>query len=158
MKLKSAILAQLNAPGFLGTGATLAADFNLSVQLLMGIALLLGMILARHRHYRAHAICQGSVVLLNLVMIGSIMLPPFARYIVPGLPQQLSQLYYFFPTLHAIVGTTAQLLGLYILIRTTTCWLPQKLCFRNYKLWMRTELALWWIVILLGITTYYIWL
>src|SRR5215467_2534730 len=83
MKLKSEILAQLNSPGFLGTGATLAADFNLIVQLLMGVALLLGMILARRRHYRAHAICQGSVVLLNLVMIASIMLPPFVRYIVP---------------------------------------------------------------------------
>lgn len=158
MKLKSEILDQLNAPGFLGTGATFAADFNLIVQLFMGVALLLGMILARRRHYRAHAICQASVVLVNLVMIASIMLPPFARYIVPGLPHQLSESYYFFPTLHAIVGTTAQLLGLYILIRATTRWLPQKLCFRNYKLWMRTELALWWIVILLGITTYYIWL
>ena len=156
--MKAEILDHLNARGFLGTGATFAADFNLIVQLLMGVALLLGMMLARHRHYRAHAICQGSVVLLNLVMIASIMLPPFARYIVPGLPQQLSQPYYFFPTLHAIVGTTAQLLGLYILTRATTRWLPQKLCFRNYKLWMRTELALWWIVILLGITTYYIWL
>ncbi len=158
MKLKSEILAQLNAAGFLGTGATLAADFNLIVQLLMGVALLVGMILARRRHYRAHAICQGSVVLLNLVMIASIMLPPFVRYIVPGLAHQLSQPYYFFPTLHAIMGATAQLLGLYILIRATTHWLPQKLCFRNYKLWMRTELALWWIVILLGIATYYVWL
>ena len=52
MKLKSEILAQLNAAGFLGTGATFAADFNLIVQLLMGVALLLGMILARRRHYR----------------------------------------------------------------------------------------------------------
>ena len=158
MKLESEILSQLNARGFLGTHATFAADFNLIVQLLMGVVLLLGMILARRRRYRAHAICQGSVVLLNLVMIALIMLPPFARYIVPGIPQQLSQPYYFLPTLHAIVGTTTQLLGLYILIRATTHWLPQKLCFRNYKLWMRTELALWWIVIFLGITTYYNWL
>src|SRR5262244_1126545 len=97
MKLKSEILAQLNAPGFLGTGATLAADFNLIIQLLMGVALLLGMILARRRHYRAHAICQGSVVLLNLVMIASIMLPPFVRYIVPGLAHQLSQPLLLFP-------------------------------------------------------------
>src|SRR5262249_16577939 len=27
----------------------------------------------------------------------------------------------------------------------------------RYKPWMRTELALWWIVILIGISTYYVW-
>jgi hypothetical protein len=53
--------------GFLGTGAKLAADVNITIQLLMGIALLMGMMLARWRHYRAHGICQGIVILLNLV-------------------------------------------------------------------------------------------
>ncbi len=124
----------------------------------MGFALLLGMILARRRLYRAHAVCQGSVVLLNLVMIAAIMLPPFARDIAPGLPQRLGQSYYFFPTLHAVLGSVTQLLGLYILIRAGTNWLPKALCFENYKLWMRTALTLWWIVIFLGLATYYVWL
>ena len=148
----------MDAAGFLGTGARFGADLNLVVQLLMGFALLLGMMLARHRLYRAHAICQGSVMLLNLVMIALIMVPSFASDIAPGLPQRLSQPYYLFPTLHAILGSGAQLLGLYILIRAGTNWLPESLCFQNYKLWMRTTLALWWSVVLLGIATYYVWL
>ena len=148
----------MDAAGFLGTGARFGADLNLVVQLLMGFALLLGMMLARRRLYRAHAICQGSVMLLNLVMIALIMLPPFASDIAPGLPQRLSQSYYFFPTLHAILGSAAQLLGLYILIRAGTNWLPEALCFQNYKLWMRTELALWWAVVIFGIATYFAWL
>ena len=148
----------MGAAGFLGTGTRLVADVTLIVQLLMGLALFLGMFLARRRLYRAHAICQGSVVLLNLVMIALIMLPPFARDIAPGLPQRLGQSYYFFPTLHAVLGSVAQLLALYILIRAGTNWLPEALCFQNYKLWMRTALALWWIVILFGIATYYVWL
>ena len=148
----------MNAAGFLGTGARLAADINLIVQLLMGLALLFGMVLARRGLYRAHAICQGSVVLLNLILIALIMLPPFASDIVPGLPQRLSQSYYFFPTLHAILGSAAQLLGLYIILRAGTNLLPEALRFQNYRLWMRTELALWWIVIILGIGTYYVWL
>lgn len=144
--------------GFLGTGAALKADINLVIQLLMGLALLLGMILARRRHYRAHAICQGSVMLLNLVMIALIMLPSFRLGVLPGLPAELDKPFYFVATLHAALGSVAELLGLYIVLRAGTNWLPRALRFENYKLWMRTELALWWTVILLGVATYYVWL
>lgn len=148
----------MDAAGFLGAGARLGSDVNLVVQILMGFALVLGMILARRGLYRAHAVCQTSVVLLNLLLIALIMLPPFARDIVPGLPRRLDQAYYLLPTLHALLGTIAQLLGLYIVIRAGTNLLPERLCFRNYKLWMRTTLVLWWSVIVLGIVTYYVWL
>jgi uncharacterized membrane protein YozB (DUF420 family) len=148
----------MDAAGFLGTGATFGSDVNLVVQLLMGLILILGMILARRGLYRAHALCQGSVVLLNLVLIALIMLPPFARDVVPALPRRLNQAYYLLPTLHALLGTVAQLLGLYIVIRAGTNWLPERLRFQNYKLWMRTTLVLWWSVIILGIATYWAWL
>ncbi len=148
----------MDAAGFLGTGARLGSDVNLVVQLLMGFALVLGMILARRGLFRAHALCQTSVVLLNLLLIASIMLPPFASDIVPGLPRRLDQAYYLLPTLHALLGTIAQLLGLYIVIRAGTNWLPEKLRFQNYKAWMRTTLVLWWSVIVLGIATYWAWL
>lgn len=144
--------------GFLGTGAALKADINLVIQLLMGIALLLGMGLARRGHYRAHAICQGSVMLFNLVMITLIMLPSFRLGVLPGLPGELGKPYYSVATLHASLGAIAQLLGLYIVLRAGTRLLPQFLRFQNYKLWMRTELVLWWTVILFGVATYYVWL
>jgi uncharacterized membrane protein YozB (DUF420 family) len=57
-----------------------------------------------------------------------------------------------------LLGTIAQLLGLYIVIRAGTNWLPKRLRFKNYKLWMRTTLVLWWSVIILGIATYWAWL
>ena len=148
----------MDAAGFLGTGATLGSDVNLVVQLLMGFALVLGMILARRGLFRAHAVCQTSVVLLNVVFIASIMLPPFARDVVPALPWRLNQAYYLLPTLHALLGTIAQLLGIYIVIRAGTNWLPEGLRFQNYKAWMRTTLILWWSVIILGIATYWAWL
>ncbi|TAK06485.1 DUF420 domain-containing protein [bacterium] len=144
--------------GFLGTGAPFLSDLNLTIQLLMGVALLIGMVLARRGHYRAHAICQGSVMLLNLVMIALIMLPSFRLGVLPGLPGELGKPYYSVATLHASLGATAQLLGLYILLRAGTNLLPQLLRFQNYQLWMRTELTLWWAVILLGVATYYVWL
>ena len=78
--------------GFLGTGATLAADINITIQLLIGIALLIGMMLARWRNYRAQGICQGIAILLNLVMIALIMLPSFRCGVVPELLGRLANL------------------------------------------------------------------
>lgn len=144
--------------GFLGTGAPLASDLNLVIQLLMGAALLAGMALARRKHYRAHGICQSSVMLLNLVMIAWIMLPSFREGVVPGIPGDLHRPYYLLPTLHAALGSVAQLLGLFIILRAGTSLLPPWLSFDNYKVWMRTELALWWVVILFGVATYWVWL
>lgn len=143
--------------GFLGTNAPLEADINLVIQLFMGIALLVGMMLARRRCYRAHGICQGSVMMLNLVMIALIMFPSFREGVIPELPGRLRNPYYSVSTVHAALGITAQLLGLYIVLRAGTNLLPRALCFQNYKLWMRTELVLWWVVIVFGVATYYLW-
>jgi hypothetical protein len=35
--------------------------------------------------------------------------------------------------------------------------LPEKLRITKYKVWMRTVLALWWVVLLLGMATYARW-
>jgi len=43
--------------GFLGTGATFRADLNLLVEIAMGAALLLGMVLARKQKFDAHKRC-----------------------------------------------------------------------------------------------------
>jgi len=48
---------------------------NLAVELLMGLALLIGMMLARRKKFRAHGICQAAVVLLNLIPIASFIAP-----------------------------------------------------------------------------------
>jgi uncharacterized membrane protein YozB (DUF420 family) len=54
-------------------------------------------------------------------------------------------------------GPLPSLLGLYILAGAGTNILPQRLRFTSYKPWMRTALALWWLVLLLGIGTYLRW-
>jgi uncharacterized membrane protein YozB (DUF420 family) len=96
--------------------------------------------------------------LLNLILIGLIMLPSFRLGVLPGLPERLGQAYYSISTLHAVAGSIAQLLGLYVVLRAGTHLLPEALRFENYKVWMRAALALWWAVILLGLATYYVWL
>jgi len=143
--------------GFLGTGATFRADLNLTIQIAMGLMLLVGMYLAKRKKFRPHKYLQSSVMLLNLVMIALIMVPSFHRQVQPQVPSGLNEAYYFVPYVHAILGTIAEVLGLYIVLVAATKVIPKKLRFKRYKPWMRTELGLWWVVILIGLATYYIW-
>ncbi len=143
--------------GFLGTGATFSADLNLVVQVAMGSALVAGTFLARRKHYTAHGICQTMVLLLNLVMIALVMGPSFHGQVVPALPEHLGDRYYAVATGHAALGIAAELLGLYIVLVAGTNIVPRRLRFQRWKLWMRTELALWWVVLLTGVATYYAW-
>ena len=146
----------LPVKGFLGTGATFEADVNLVVQLLMAGALAAGVVLARGKRYRAHGICQTTVLLLNLLMIGLVMWPSFRR-VNPRLPKLLHKAYYAAPMIHAALGITAEVLGLYIVLVAGTNVLPAWLRFTNWKRWMRTEFVLWIVVVISGLWTYYAW-
>ena len=143
--------------GFLGTGATFAADFNLVVQLIMGTALIAGAHLAKQKRYKAHGMCQTAVLLLNLVMIGVVMWPSFQEQVRPALTKNHHKWYYKVAISHAALGITAELLGLYIILVAATKVLPQCLRFHNWKWWMRSELVLWIVVLLSGVGTYYAW-
>jgi len=143
--------------GFLGTGATFEADFNLLVQLGMEIALLAESFLAKRKRFTAHGICQTTVLLLNLAMIGLVMWPSFQLQVRPALPKHFHRWYYAAATIHALLGIAAELLGLYIVLVASTRVLPQSLRFKDWKRWMRAELMLWSIVVLTGVWTYYAW-
>lgn len=143
--------------GWLGTGATPLADLNLLVQLAMAAALTVGMFLARAHRFRAHGWTQSSVLLLNLVAIGSVMVPSFHRQVMPHASSGWRDANHVVAMLHASLGTVAELLGLYVVLVAGTNVLPRALRFRNYKPWMRTTLALWWIVVTLGVGVYYVW-
>ena len=143
--------------GFLGTGAPFGADLNLVVQLIMGLALIAGVLLAKQKRYTAHGICQTTVLLLNLLMIGLVMWPSFQQQVKPALSKVLHKWYYEAAMIHAVLGIGAELLGLYIIIVAGTNILPQWLRFKDWKLWMRTELVLWAIVLVSGVGTYCAW-
>jgi len=151
------VLAFFPTKGFLGTGATFAADLNLVVQVIMGGALIGGAVLAKRKCYTSHGICQTTVVLMNSLMIGLVMWPTFQQQVRPALPKVLHKWYYAAATIHALLGITAEVLGLYIVIVAGTSILPQWLRFKHWKRWMRTELILWSIVVFTGLGTYYAW-
>ncbi len=143
--------------GFFGTWASFNADLNLLVQIAMGIALLAGAFLARAKRYAAHGICQAVVLAVNLPMIALVMWPSLHVRVLPQLSKQIEKRYYAVATVHGVLGALAEVLGLYILLAAGTNILPRAWRFQRWKLWMRIELALWWVVLLSGIETYYIW-
>jgi uncharacterized membrane protein YozB (DUF420 family) len=148
---------QLPVRGFLGTGAPFAADVNLIVQVAMGAALVVGVILARRKRYTAHGACQTTVLLLNLWMIGFEMWPSFRLQVMPHVPKVLHTAYYTIAAVHAALGTAAELLGIYIVLVAATKVVPPSLRFTEWKRWMQIELALWLIALMCGIGTYYEW-
>jgi uncharacterized membrane protein YozB (DUF420 family) len=123
----------------------------------MGAALTAGALLAKRKCYKAHGICQTTVLLLNLLMIGLVMWPTFRQQVKPTLPKVLHKWYFAAPTIHAVLGSTAELMGLYIVVVAGTNILPEWLRFKDWKRWMRAELTLWFIVVLTGMWTYYLW-
>jgi uncharacterized membrane protein YozB (DUF420 family) len=150
----------LTAPvtnGFWGPATPFYAEITLALEGLMGFGLLLGAVLARLRRYQAHAWCQSSIVLLNMILLALIMIPSFHSHVVPKLPAKLGKSFYAVPTIHGAFGAITEITGLYVLLAAGTKFLPQPLRLVNYKLWMRTVLALWWLVILLGVWTYARW-
>jgi uncharacterized membrane protein YozB (DUF420 family) len=143
--------------GFLGTAAPRYADLVLLLEIGMALGLLGGALLARMRRFRAHAWCQSAIVLLNLAIIVLVMIPSFRSHVSPRIPLKLGKAYYAVATAHAGLGSVIECAGLYILLAAGTKLLPEKLRITRYKLWMRTVLVAWWVVLFLGLATYARW-
>lgn len=141
--------------GFLGNAAPLYADLTLLLEIGMACVLSLGVILARLRQYKAHGVCQSVVVLLNAAVILAGMVPTFQSRVLPKLPARLGNSYYLLASAHALLGSMAEGIALYVLLVAGTKLLPDKLRFNNYRTWMRTTLLLWWCALLLGVGTYF---
>jgi uncharacterized membrane protein YozB (DUF420 family) len=143
--------------GFLGTAAPRLADEVLVAELAMGMALIVGTVLARRRYYRAHAWCQSAVVLLSLLPVAGYMIPSFRQQIAPEIPGELGEPYYWIATAHGVLGAVAEFLALYVVLAAGTNILPTRFRFSRYKRWMRVALALWWIELLVGLAVYVQW-
>ena len=143
--------------GFFDTHAGFHSDLNLTIQIAMGVALIFGAFLARARRFVAHGICQTVVLILNLVSICFWMWPSFHLQVLPHIPKRLGKRFYAVASIHGVLGVLVEILGLYIVLAAGTGILPETWRFKRWKLWMRIELALWWIALLMGIATYWVW-
>lgn len=143
--------------GFPGTAAPPYANAILLLEVAMGAGLLVGALLARKRRFRAHAWCQSAIVLLNLAVIVVVMIPSFRANVSPRIPLKLGKPYFALATSHAVLGTITEIAALYIVLAAGTSVLPGRFRITRYRLWMRTVLVLWWVVLLTGLATYARW-
>ena len=142
--------------GFLGRGAPLGADVNLVVEIALGVVLLFGMSLARRGWYRGHGACQASVYLAVIVLTAVWMVPSLHDTYGPSLFAGDVNRVNVAVAAHIVAGTTALLIGAYVVLVAGTRLVPHRFRFDDYKIWMRTLLGLWWLAIVLGVLTYWL--
>ncbi len=140
-----------------GTSAPVVADVVALAEVALGAGLIVGTLLVRRGHRRFHQYLQSAIVLVNLPLVLVWMLPSYLRNVLPGIAEGLSQPYYLLPTVMLVLGAIAEALGVYVILVAGTNLLPERLRFHRYRRWMRTVLALWWAVLLLGLLTYVVW-
>lgn len=143
----------INGPGFLGTHAPFISDLTLILILITAILFTIGWQLARHKHFEAHRWVQTSSATLNAIVVLVVMIRSFVLHILPGIPAKLLQGDYAVTTVHALVGATGLLLGIFVVLRGNGL-VPQALRFKKYKPFMRTAYALYMAATLLGVIVY----
>ena len=143
----------INGPGFLGTHAPFISDLTLILILITAILFTIGWQLARHKHFEAHRWVQTSSATLNAVVVLVVMVRSFVLHILPGIPGKLLQGDYAVTTVHALVGATGLLSGIFVVLRGNGL-VPQALRFKKYKPFMRTAYALYMAATLLGVIVY----
>lgn len=129
-----------------------ASLLNLIAQIGMLIALYVGYYFAKMKKFRPqHANIQTGVVLLNLFFILFIMASS-AMIILQG--ARLNSHPNPFIILHILLGIVSELLGIYLVIRMRTSWLPPNLRVKNFKRLMQFTLGLWTATVLFGLVIY----
>ncbi len=111
----------------------------------MAAGLIAGMVLARRKQFRLHGWLQGSIAIANAVVIAAVMIPSFHREVLSAASTETRIV-----RAHAVAGGVAELLAICIVLSAGPGWIPRRFRITNYKLWMRSCLAIWLVAAGLG--------
>ena len=127
------------------------ATLTLAVEILFYLVLCAGVVVQLKGLYTWHDRLQAPVVVLNIFFILFVMIPTFRLVVFERLPSGLSEM----PTLvtagHALLGTIAELLSIYLLLSGFKI-LPRKIGVLRY--WMWTAFGFWTLTVLFGVGIY----
>jgi uncharacterized membrane protein YozB (DUF420 family) len=129
---------------------------NLHVQIALVLLLTTGVLLAKAKRFRLHAVLQSTVVLLNLGLVLRVMLPSFRHQLPFTFPQSWRDVPVAIVLLHSFVGALAWLMAFYVVLVAGTPLIPHKLRFSNYRRWMWSAFLLWWTAFGLGCLLYFL--
>ena len=147
----------LHQPGFLGTSANFAADMTLVMSAVVAIILTAGAILAVKGKYTAHRWFQTTGVIINAILVLWLMVLPFRDFVAaPNNPGMLPLSAIATTRIHAAVGATAFLFGIFVMLRGNGLMI-KPLRFNNYKAFMRVSYVLYMTATLIGLFVYITW-
>src|SRR5512147_2803435 len=107
------------ATGFLGTGASLAADVALLAYIFLIVpGMVVGFVFARrHKFSPHHKLTMTAITLVNWVIILYLMVVSYSRTVASNIPQGLNQPFFLSPTIHLVLGATAQIIATVLVLR-----------------------------------------
>ncbi len=142
----------LGGEGFLGTNASFRIDLTLVLEILLWLGLIVGVVVQRQNKWKYHDWIATSVVVANLFLIAFIMFVSF-KGVSGGIPNDLGQPFILFPTIHAVLGTIGEGIGVYCLLAGHQI-LPRHVGRLRY--WMWTAFGFWTAAVVLGVATYFV--
>ena len=134
-------------PGLFGTNAGATSDLNLLLQIIIIVIILAGVKSGKEKtqeSLRTHRRIMTAAVVLNAIGFLLVMGSSFVSYFSTPLPN-LSTIGIISTSLHAIFGSTAEILGIAFAINEKP---------KNVRLWMRLTKWLWVIAFILGVSLY----
>jgi len=138
--------------GIFGTYAAFITDVNLLIQIISFLLILIGFGYKIKKKFKIHGYVMGVAIVLHLVFFVIAMWPSFSGE------------FEFFTTstslmgvqamwIHAVAGTTALILGLFVVITWLLRVSDIAACFKRKRL-MDVTFILWLISLIFGIVTY----
>jgi len=141
--------------GIFGTKASLVADTNLILQVVILLMLLLGVFQAKRRKFQAHHTWMTVAVIANAALIIAVMNPSFFRILPFALRNPgANKSTVIWP--HMLLGAIAELLGVYLVL-ATNMGASDISHRRNFKWLMRITFSLWVLALAVGIVLYFVW-
>lgn len=136
--------------GLLGTNATLVADINLILQLVIIVVLLANAVQARQRGLGVRRTLISLAVVLNALLIIAVMNPSFFRILPfavrnPGAPVPIL----LWP--HVLLGATGELIGVYLMLTSN---LAASNSARPRRVVLRLMLLCWAVALAVGLAVY----
>jgi hypothetical protein len=111
---------------------------NLHAHIAPVLLLSIGVLLARVKRFRLHAILQSAVVLLNVGFILRIMSPSLRHQLPASFPVTRKDFPVAIVLLHSFAGALAWLMAFYVILVAGAPLIPRRFCFANYRRWMWT--------------------